>query len=470
MDFPLFFLDLFGNRLLMAAIAVLHVMVNHPMAVGAYPLVVLMEWWGWRHKDEDWDRVAYKCTFVLFIITTSIGALTGVGIWLTAALIAPFGIGGLLRVFFWAWFTEWIVFVSEVVLVLIYFLAWKRWREGIWKEVHIGVGVILAGCSWLTMMIITAILGFMMGTGSWVKTHTLFSGFFNPLYIPQLAFRTTYAMLLAGLFIWFLLFFFTSKKTEFRNRAVRFVAGWTLLWVPLCVVSSFWYWRRVPEAMKANLDVALVTQRFTQWSEAFAILIGVVAAVMIATALVGLLRPKVIPRVLLLIPFVLGLFTLGYFERAREFIRKPHVIADYMYSNGVTMKELPVFQRDGILRYATYVNEHQVTSENKIQAGHDVFLIACSRCHTSNGMNGVVRKFELLYGKKPLDENVMVAFIQTMHNTRTYMPPFPGNDKEAGALAAYIGELQRTGEWWMPGAQGSGVPRLPMQPAGMAGQ
>jgi mono/diheme cytochrome c family protein len=143
----------------------------------------------------------------------------------------------------------------------------------------------------------------------------------------------------------------------------------------------------------------------------------------------------------------------------REFIRKPHVVADYMYSNGVTMDELPVFQRDGMLRYASFVKHNRVTGDNKIEAGQDVFMIACSRCHTTNGLNGVVRKFEDLYGTDPLDEQVMVAFIQTMHNTRTFMPPFPGNESEAEAVAAYIRGLQRSGAWWLPGVQSGGAPK-----------
>jgi hypothetical protein len=36
----------------------------------------------------------------------------------------------------------------------------------------------------------------------------------------------------------------------------------------------------------------------------------------------------------------------------------------------------------------------------------------------------------------------MAAFIHTMHTSRTYMPPFPGNDREAEALIAYLNKLR----------------------------
>ncbi len=109
MDFPLFFIDHIGNHLLMAVVAIIHVLINHPFAVGGYPLLVLTERWAWKTKNRELDEIVHKITFIFFIVTTTAGALTGVGIWLTSALIAPFAIGSLLRVFFGAWATEWIV-------------------------------------------------------------------------------------------------------------------------------------------------------------------------------------------------------------------------------------------------------------------------------------------------------------------------------------------------------------------------
>jgi cytochrome c2 len=442
MDFPIFFLDFFGNRLLIAVIASIHVFISHGLAVGAYPFVTLLEWWGWRKKDDEWDGLAYKITFVLFVVTTSVGALTGVGIWLSTSLIAPFGIGSLLRVFFWAWFVEWFVFVIEVILIVVYFVTWKRMKEGARKKIHIGIGVILSGFSWITMVIITAILGFMMGSGGWPESRSLFSAIANPLYIPQLAFRTGYAMIIAGLLAWLLIFLFTGRKADIRRRAVRFVSTWVLAWVPLLVAGSIWYWNKAPEAMRANIDVALVTQRFAQWHETLALIMAAAVAAIVVVALVGVIRPKMIPGIALLIPYVLGIWLLGHFERVREFIRKPYIIADYMYSNGVTLSELPVFQRDGILPYATYVPSRSVTKGNMVKAGRDVFLLTCTRCHTTTGINGIVSKFNNLYGEESWDTDAMTAFIHTMHISRTFMPPFPGNDREAEALVAYLNSLR----------------------------
>lgn len=143
MDFPLYHLDFLNNRMLIAVIAVLHVVINHAFAVGGIPLVAFLERKGLLTGDERWDELAYKIMRFFFLVTTSLGALTGVGIWFSAGLINPVAIGSLIRVFFWAWFVEWIVFVTEVVLIMLYYLSWKRSRQSLEaKQKHIRLGLV----------------------------------------------------------------------------------------------------------------------------------------------------------------------------------------------------------------------------------------------------------------------------------------------------------------------------------------
>jgi hypothetical protein len=52
MDFPIFHLDLMGNRGLIAVIAILHVLINHGLAVGMMPLIAAMEWPHFRKLME----------------------------------------------------------------------------------------------------------------------------------------------------------------------------------------------------------------------------------------------------------------------------------------------------------------------------------------------------------------------------------------------------------------------------------
>ncbi|MEW6235485.1 MAG: cytochrome c [Candidatus Omnitrophota bacterium] len=442
MDLPVFHLDFFGNRILIGIIAIVHVFINHPMAVGAMPLITLMEWTGKRTGDRRWDDLAYKILTVCFIVTTSLGALTGVGIWFSTSLVNPYAIGSLIHIFYWAWFTEWIVFCVEVILILLYYLLWKKW-EGPLKNRHIILGAVLSISSWLTMAIITAILAYMMDIGDWRLGKGLLAAIMNPLYLPQLAFRTPLAMATAGFFALLLTYFFLKYDAVFRASVARWISIWTLAWLPFCLAAGIWYWRMIPDALTQNLNVAVATQIF----ETHYNLILVSLYVFILLALLFLLwvviKPLQVPRYVLLIPFMVGILTLGYFERVREFLRKPYVIADYMYANGIRVDDYPLLNQRGILPYAVYAREKTVTDENKILAGRDVFMIACTRCHTTNGVNGILAKFQNLYGPGPWDAETMALYIRGMHNARPFMPPFPGNDAELNALVQYLLTLRQ---------------------------
>ena len=459
MEFPIFHLDFLNNRFLIAIIAVLHVMINHPMAVGGMPLVTLLEWKGYRARKKDpeqarqWDRLAYKILFVFFVITTTVGALTGVGIWFSASLVNPMAIGSLIRVFFWAWFTEWIVFVIEVCLILFYFLSWKTFRS---KRGHIRVGVILTIASWVTMAIITAILGFMMDPGNWQTERSFFHGFMNPLYTPQLAFRTPLAMVMGGACGLFLVPFFLRGTDKFRALATGTISRWTLFWTPFLVAGAFLYYKAVPDSMLGNLPVANSTQSFANWYNGLLWLILISAGCVGLVTLVGAFRRIRLPALVSLVPFLLLLALLGHFERVREFIRKPYAIGEYLYANAIRVEDYPLLQKEGLLAHSTYAQVKEITPENRLRAGKEVFTIACSRCHTINGINSIRGNLATMYGDEPWQESLVEQYLGIMHRTRGYMPPFPGNDQEKAALAAYLVWLQSNGDR-LPGAQRTGI-------------
>ncbi len=454
MDFPLFHLDFLGNRLLIAIIAIVHVYMSHALAVGMVPLVTLMEWKGWRDRDAAWDELARRTLFVCFILTTSVGALTGVGIWFSTSLVNPAAIGSLIRIFFWAWFFEWILFFVEVALILAWFLSWRPLASR--KGLHVGIGVFLSVFSWGTMAVIAAILGFMMDPGGWTEQRSLWTGILNPVYLPQLAFRTGMAMVAAGFFAMFLAFFFTRRDPGLRAKAVRGLSGWVLLWLPVGAAGALWYRAVVPGWMAENYPVALMSQNFVHWTGTLLTILAAMAAVGAVVALWGLLLPRRLPRVALLVPFVLAIVLMGYFERVREFVRKPYIITDYMYANGLVVDAYPLLQNEGLLRHAAYVPDRAITDANRRDQGREVFRLACTRCHTTTGMNGVVAKLRGMYGDRPWDREAVKGYVQTMHNPRPFMPPFPGNDPEAGALADYLVSLQQYPES-LSGAQTAGV-------------
>ncbi len=471
MDFPIFHLDFFGDRLLIAVIAILHVFINHGLAVGFLPVVTLMEYRGYRSKlagldeAEKWDNLAYKFMFFAFIITTTVGALTGVGIWFSAALISPASIGSLIRVFFLVWFIEWIVFVLEVVFIMIYFLTWKNSNKSLQaKKNHVRAGLALSIFSWLTMAIIVGILGFMMNSGVWLENRSLISGFTNPMYIPQLTFRTPMAFILAGSIAFLLTFIFLKEKSEFKKKVLKNISTWMFIWTPHVLAAGLYYHYLIPDLMKTNIPVAVATQQFQDWYSSLLYYLAAAVVVSMIFTVWFSFKPFKVPKFAAIIPLIVILLTLGTFERVREFVRKPFVIEDYMYSNQLLLENYEKYKTDGILKHATYTDVTEVTEENKLIAGKNVFNITCSRCHTTQNVNSVVRKFEKLLSPlgQPLDKKAMTDYIPVMDKGRYYMPPFPGNDKEIDALVEYILYLQKSGDN-LPGVQSAGVSVSPLR-------
>lgn len=456
MDFPIFHLDFFGNRLLIAVIATVHVLINHMLAVGAIPLVAFLEWRGLRSGDQRWDQLAYRILFVCFIVTTTVGALTGVGIWLSTSLVNPAAIGSLIRVFFWAWFFEWTVFVTEVVLILIYFLSWKTaWAQAN-KGKHLAIGVALAIMSWLTMAVIVAVLGFQMDTGVWTVQQGFWTAVLNPLYLPQLFFRTPFALVTAALFALMLTGLFVRRDPEFRAQAIRTISGWALVFTLPMLLGAWSYWQAIPERMLANVDTALTTLSMTRFLDPLQwLILGSVAAV-VGFCCWGVGAPRRLPTALLLVPFLLAVWQLSYFERVREFIRKPDIIASYMYSNGLRAADYPLYREEGLLTHASYSPVGEVTEFNAHAAGQEMFRLACSRCHTTHGVNGVVRKLGAMYGWAAWEPAVIDTYLKGMHNARPFMPPLPGNDAERDALVHYLIAL-RDDPAGLDGAQTGGA-------------
>jgi mono/diheme cytochrome c family protein len=126
------------------------------------------------------------------------------------------------------------------------------------------------------------------------------------------------------------------------------------------------------------------------------------------------------------------------FERIREFTRKPYIIYGYMYANGIRKTDVGYLNKEGVLKFATFVpaEYRTITPANKVQAGHYLFQLECRYCHTANGINSIKARV------KGLSEQAIFHRIGSLNSPATpFMPPFVGTDEERGALAAYLATL-----------------------------
>lgn len=460
-DYPIFEMPVIGQRMLMAINAIIHVYVSHGGAVGGSVVLALLAIWAHKRGDLAAYKMTFKVLMVFFIISTSVGALTGIGMWIHANILSPNAIGGLIRVFFWKWFIEWIVFNFEVVLLLLWFMTWKKNEltpEGRAKSNRLGVYYAIA--SWLTMVIITAILAFMLTPNfegqPWVDPE-VFPGnvdynnaLFNPTWGPSLAFRTfssiAFAASLAIMWTWIIGTFSSNPEDkDAKPRMIKFLATIMVVTVPIGVVFGYWYLSVIPESALSMIPTAMMTREFEdKFDLMYTIVIGV-GVVVLLTTIIAYFSPKRMPYVAASAMVIAFLVFWGYEERVREFIRKPYIIYNYMYSNGIRPTDVPYLNKVGVLKHATFIeDEKKIINEDKsnlIEVGHSIYLIECRICHTDNGINGLKSL------TKGWSKEAIAARLNNLPGGGTpYMPPFVGTQEEKQALAAYVHSLNVQGE------------------------
>ncbi len=459
-DFPIFEMPTIGLRMLMAINAIIHTFVSHGGAVGGSVVLALAAWWTNKRGDMAGYETVYRLLMVFFIITTSVGALTGIGMWIHANIISPNAIGGLIRVFFWKWFIEWIVFNFEVIILLMWFMTWKQKAltpEG--RSSSVKLGTFYALSSWVTMLIITAILGFMLTPNfdgqPWIDPEVYpgnvnyNNALFNPTWIPGLAFRTFSSIAFAGalaiLWTWLITHFSSNEKIRAtKERMIKFFATIMIVTVPVAAAFGYYYLLQIPEAARAMIPTAMMTRAFADNMKMMYLIISGIGGAVVLTTIVAYFSPKRMPYIAATLMVSAFLLFWGYEERTREFIRKPFLIYNYMYANGIRVTDVPYLNKVGILKYARFVDEDKkVVKEDKsnlVEVGHTIAQIECRVCHTVNGINGL----------KGLTQGWSEAAIRNRINNlpgggTPYMPPFVGTQADKDALAAYLATLNQRG-------------------------
>ncbi|OEH85054.1 hypothetical protein BHU72_05440 [Desulfuribacillus stibiiarsenatis] len=433
MEFPVFELQYFGSNTLIAVIAIIHVIISHGCAVGGSIYLASTEYLAYKRKDEQLDQFARKFLKVLFIITTSVGALTGVGIWFAVSLGQPMAIASLLRVFFWAWFAEWIVFMTEIALLVIYFFTWKTiYEKG--KALHVKIGIAYAVASWFTMVIITGVLAAMLTPGEWLVSRSFWDAFMNPTWIPSLLFRTSVAVSLISGFA-LLYASLTIKDAQFKQKIISYTGKWLLVSTLTIPPTGMFYLSRVPERAK---DLLVWASGFIN-ENTFVLLNTVGALVIFLIALWAIFQGKRFPAILSLVVLVLSVFYIGEMEMVREKIRKPYMIYGYMYANGVTIDDIDHLNTVGVLSSSKWSTVKEVTATNQLQAGREVFKLQCSSCHTINGWNS---RRDIVQITNGWPEGAINAYIANLDSFHYFMPPFFGLPEEREALSKWIYNFQ----------------------------
>lgn len=424
MSYPLWELPYLGGGLMIAIVAVVHVFISQ-FAVGGGLFLALAARKGYREGDQVW--LAYLKRHTLFFLLASLvfGAVTGVGIWFTIGLVTPQATSILIRVFVWGWAIEWCFFLLEVSAILLFYYGWNR----VDPKTHQLLAWVYAGSSFLTLATINGIITFMLTPGRWLETGAFWHAWFNPSALPSLVMRIGACLALAGLYglvtaTW-------QAHPDLRARLVNWTSRFILAAFAIFPLGAVWYLAVIPErarelALGGAAPVAIM----------FALTLLLSLIILGATYFGPFRRPAQTSITFATTILVLGLLATGGAEWVREGIRKPFVVYNYLYSNGVFVADpRPEHGVLPVARWSLYGSVDQ--APNEVLAGQDVFRIQCASCHTVMGYNGVGPLV------KGWDRTFAAHQVDRLNMLKGYMPPFIGSEAERDALAAYLVSLQK---------------------------
>ncbi len=421
MNYPVWFLPETGGGSLIALISILHVFVSH-FAVGGGLYLIYAEKKGLREKSQPILDFTKRHARFFLLITMVFGSISGVGIWFIIALVNPAATSLLIHNFVFGWAAEWVFFTVEIAAAFVYYYMFGRMDS----KTHLQVGWLYFIAAWMSLALINGIIGVMLTPGSWAESMDFWAGFFNPGFFPSLVFRTFIAVMIAACYGYLSASFTTDSKT--RVTMTRFSAKWALVSLGLSVLSGFWYLSVLSDQShglvmgKSPTIVALLP-----WVG------GGLVFFLLAMLGAGIIRPSLNQKPVALLAMVSALLIMGGFEWAREAARRPYVINEVMYSNSILKKDMADLNAKGYLHKALWVQNKQVSEDNLVAAGEELFLHQCYACHTVNGRNN-----DIVKATSSMSYRALVSYIKKIHEVRYFMPPFAGTEMEGRALAAYI--------------------------------
>lgn len=432
MIFPILHIPGLGDGMTIALDAVLHVLISHGVAIGLTAMLVLFQTMSWLGKGQFWGQITLSLLSPLVVVVTSIGAVTGVGIWFITGALAPEGIGSLIHLFFWPWFIEWAAFTAEVVLLLIYYYLWERLekeRRGL--LLALGWGYVLVAV--ISAFLISGILAFMLTPDGWPWGQTFREAYFNPTFIPQFLLRVAGGLSLGALFILSWTAWRFKGLREERERALRLSGGVFLGAAVVASVCAFVYFSRVPQTYLTHWKFAVATSYFSQTPHLLPILNLLAALFILATALAALLRRRALSRILCIPTIILCVGLVMEFERVREFVRGPYLMPGYMYANQIPLVENEALRDENgaFLPRIRWVNGKKSLSPD-ILAAQALFAANCGVCHTEGGINDIR---ERIAGRTLDGVNAIIGITQEL---APFMTPFTGSDEERLLLANYL--------------------------------
>lgn len=442
MHYPWWYVPHLTSPMLIAAIAVVHVLGSH-YAVGGGLFLAVETGFARRTGDKEYLAYLFRHTRFFVLLTVAFGAITGVGIWWTIGLASPLATEVLIRTFVFGWATEYVFFVIEIVSAFAFYYYWDRLAE----KTHVAIGWIYGVSAWISLVLISGITAFMLHPGRWLESRSFWDGLFNPQFLPQTVARTGGALLLSSLYV-YLHGSLTLGDRRLHDLIARRSARPALLGAILITVGGVGWYALLPESARAVLDAASVLNVLVM------LIFALTAVVFVLLYLgpyrnPGWLSPGFAGALLL---FGLAAFSAGEF--IREAVRKPYVLYNVVLGNQILPEEVAGLRQNGYLAGGRWTRKILETDyprllledgrldqdrmlglgeQDQIALGRVIFQYHCNDCHAIE--RGYSAVGPLIVGR---NREMNLWTIEHLEQAHFFMPPWSGTPAEARALAIYL--------------------------------
>lgn len=427
MNYPVWYIPTVGGAFIISVVAILHVIVSH-FAVGGGLWLVLTEKKAYREKKEFiLDYVKAHAKFFI-LLTMVFGAITGVGIWFTIGLISPDATSVLIHIFVFGWAIEWVFFVIEIVTAFLYFYTFKKIPE----KTHLLIGWVYFGAALASLFVINAILSFMMTPGKWLATGNFWDGIFNPTFLSSTVFRTFLCFALAGSYA--LLTAARKLKGDNKKTMVKYNGRWIIYSLIGMIPALIWYYFSIPKLAQQGISGTSAIMHTS-----FLYLVISLGLFLLLLLFFTLWKAQKLTFTWSIVTLLAISVFFAAFEFTREAGRKPYLISNYMYANGIKVAQQEELTGKPFLEQARWAQSKQINEANELTAGEDLFRLQCFACHTRGFKNNIFASI------KSWERRKIARSIGSLRGITPFMPAFAGTEAEKTALSKWLYSVSHKG-------------------------
>ncbi len=392
-------------------------------AIGGGLLMCYFQWLAQTGRSPNARRFVDGYFKALVLISFVVGAVTGVAMWFVSIQVSPRTIGMMVEEFHWVWGIEWTFFSLEITAGYCFYRCSARLPD---RDRLLLLGIYSAA-SWFSLFWINGILTWQLTPGDWSRTREVWSGFFNPGFLPSLLFRTVTAMTVASLAACVVINTMADLDRAARKALINKAAHFLFPMAAMPFLSA-WYFGTMPEdSRRMVFGGSIVMTLFMGLATGASLLIGLYAGFAL------LLKRLYINGATATLLVALSFAATAGGEFVREGVRKPYTVREALYSTSVAPEEVTRLRAEGCVARDPYPLRDAANYPNdQVRLGAKVFRFHCNVCHTMDGANALRH---LAGDWTPVQRRMNIAQLQ---RTKTFMPPFSGTPEELEALVRLI--------------------------------